>query len=100
MSLTEVCQGSLECFLLKPGRLVVLTKFVEHRGEITFGFKRSTMIRARMSNTTFQHFALNRLSLLQLALLEQDFAEGAEEIDSNTMVTSKSRGHEIEGLIQ
>ena len=89
MSQAEVCSRALECFLLMPGGLVTLTQLVEHGRQIAFGFERGRMIRARVPNAMLQHFALNRLGLVQFALLEQDFAERAKQIDSQRMAAAK-----------
>jgi hypothetical protein len=58
------------------------------------------MILARMPSAMFEHFALNGEGVIQMALLERDFAESAKQIDSYGMIVPESRGYEIESLVR
>jgi hypothetical protein len=91
---------ALESFTLKPGRLLIVTKCKQGRGQIGFGRKGERMVGARMPNAMLQYFAMNRAGPLKIKLFEQDLPKRTANIHSHRMFTSARGSEAIDSLVQ
>jgi hypothetical protein len=91
---------TVEGFTLKRTRLVIVTKIEQNSGQVALGGKRVRMVRSSLADAAFQNLAQNHAGLFQMTLLEHDFPERAEQINSHRMFALQAGSCVIQSLVQ